>query len=72
MNTTLGGCVRRALMLGVLTAFAATACGQRGPLYLPDPPPTSTQPAAAEQDAAAEKENGETPKEESDEETPGA
>ena len=45
--------VRKALLLGCVVALLGAACGQRGPLYLPQPEP---QPAAppAESAAAAE------------------
>jgi predicted small lipoprotein YifL len=61
--------VRKALLLGCVVAAFGTACGQRGPLYLPEPvPQPEPQPAASaatddmqsearksEEDSAAEK-----------------
>ena len=39
------------LLLCSLLALAATACGQRGPLYLPEPPETTEDAEKAEPDA---------------------
>lgn len=49
--------VRKALLLGCMVALFGAACGQRGPLYLPQPEPQpESQPAAppAESATAAE------------------
>jgi len=35
-----------AALLTALVALASSACGQRGPLYLPDPAPESAAPAS--------------------------
>lgn len=52
--------VRQALLLGCVVALLGTACGQRGPLYLPQPESQSRpQPAAPAAAADAQKEAGE-------------
>jgi len=52
--------VRKALLLGCVAALLGAACGQRGPLYLPEREPAATPaaPAAADdaQSAAGEAE----------------
>jgi predicted small lipoprotein YifL len=46
--------VRKALLLGCAVALLGAGCGQRGPLYLPQPEPQpEAQPAAAD-DAQSE------------------
>ena len=37
--------------LGLLTAFLLTACGQRGPLVLPETAPATPLPSAGEEEA---------------------
>jgi predicted small lipoprotein YifL len=54
--------VRQALLLGCVVALLGAACGQRGPLYLPQPESQSQsrpQPAAPAAAADAQKEAGE-------------
>lgn len=56
--------VRKALLLGCMVAVVGAACGQRGPLYLPEPvPQPEPQPAAS---AAADDMQSEARKSEED------
>jgi predicted small lipoprotein YifL len=78
------GTVKQAARVAVLSAFLvffSTACGQRGPLFLPDPEPAdSASPAEDQADEAAEatlEESAETARDDAfghegevDEETP--
>ena len=61
-----GPCAR--LMILALTALLATACGQRGPLYLPDD--SAAAPVAAETELVTT--DNDPNLEDEDEETPGA
>lgn len=57
--------VRKALLLGCLIALFGSACGQRGPLYLPEPePPAAGATAADARDEEAQ------PEEEQDQQAP--
>jgi predicted small lipoprotein YifL len=54
--------VRKALLLGCAVALFVAACGQRGPLYLPEKEPpaaASTPDDARSEDAPAEEEKDE-------------
>jgi predicted small lipoprotein YifL len=44
--------VRKALLLGCVVALLGAACGQRGPLYLPEREPAATPAAPAAADGA--------------------
>jgi predicted small lipoprotein YifL len=57
--------VRKALLLGCAVALLGAACGQRGPLYLPEqgPPAAATTPEDARGEEAR-------PEEEKDEQAP--
>ena len=44
--------VRKALLLGCVVALLGAACGQRGPLYLPEREPAATPAAPAAADDA--------------------
>ena len=46
--------VRKALLLGCVVALLGAACGQRGPLYLPEREPAATPAAAPAALAAAD------------------
>lgn len=61
------GSTRRLLTLA-LVAFLVVACGQRGPLYLPE----DATPAPAAAEAEQESTDNDPNLEEDDEETPGA
>jgi len=52
----------RTLLMCLLAALLAAACGQRGPLYLPQPEsqaPPSTQPVDADEEAPGKEDRGE-------------
>ena len=52
--------VRKALLLGCVVALFGAACGQRGPLYLPQPElQPESQPAAPAAAEGAQSEAGE-------------
>jgi predicted small lipoprotein YifL len=58
--------VRKALLLGCVVALVAAACGQRGPLYLPEREPPAagaTADDARSEDAQPEDEKDEQPPE---------
>jgi predicted small lipoprotein YifL len=46
-TVALGGCAL------IVTVWLLTGCGQKGPLFMPPPPPAVAQPAAAPQQPAA-------------------
>jgi predicted small lipoprotein YifL len=60
--------VRQSLLLGCVVALLGAACGQRGPLYLPEREPAATPaaPAAAADAQGAAGEAGENGAEEKD------
>jgi predicted small lipoprotein YifL len=57
--------VRKALLLGCVVALFGTACGQRGPLYLPE-----REPPAAGETADGTRGEGAQPEEEKDKQAP--
>ena len=53
--------LRPKILLFVLVAALASACGLKGPLYRPDEPPDQTVTPTDDSAAAAKKKQGEAP-----------